>query len=102
MFGEEGELFVDSEDVLSEEIYSFEALELKCIEQVEPPFLFSVLPIGCVQSSPIQVPSLDYFLRINRLLVEPVVHGVGEVAHLGIAAAHVELRLPVHVLFFLT
>jgi hypothetical protein len=102
MLGEECKLFINTEDILCKKIYSFESLEFQCVEQTACCAFISIQPIWRNQSSPIEVPSLDNVHIVGRLSIELVVHGVGEIPHLGIDAAPVEFGLLAHVFFLLT
>lgn len=76
MFGEESEMFVSIEDIIGEEIYSFESLEFKRVEETACCTSISVEPVGCDEASSIEVASLDDIHVVGGLSVEPSVHGV--------------------------
>ena len=83
MFREKCELRIDGQNILSEEVYSFEALELKRIIEVRavPSLFFGVLPVRGVEIGSIEETPLYELEGVGGVLVEPVVHGVVEILH---------------------
>lgn len=62
--GVEGELIEHREDVFSEEVDPFEALELHRVEKVEPALFVGVLPVSAVDTASVEVPPFYDLLSV--------------------------------------